>query len=87
MPQSSPEPHACRSSGGREAMPEHLLGRCLTGLLALLLASCASLSPQQRSHAEHIAQAARSTQVDCTRSDACALASPVLQMAQATLAA
>ena len=87
MPQSSPEPRAYRSSGGREPMPEHLLGRCLTGLLALLLASCASLSPQQRSHAEHIAQAARSTQVDCTRSDACALASPVLQLAQATLAA
>ncbi len=77
----------CRISGGREAMPEHLLGRCLTGLLALLLASCASVSPQQRRHAEHIAETARSTQVDCTRSDACALASPVMQMAQQTLAA
>ena len=68
-------------------MPGHLLGRGLTGLLALLLASCASLSPQQRSHAEHIAQAARRVEVDCTRSDACALASPIMQMATATLAA
>ena len=87
MPQLNPARHVCRNSGGRERMPMHRLGRCLTGLLALLLASCASLSPQQRNHAEHIAQAARSTQVDCTRSDACALASPVLQMAQATRAA
>ncbi|MDE2407010.1 MAG: phospholipase D family protein [Xanthomonadaceae bacterium] len=68
-------------------MPEHVLGRCLTGLLVLLLASCASLSPRQRSHAEAIADAARRVQVDCPRNDACATASPVLQMARDTLAA
>jgi phosphatidylserine/phosphatidylglycerophosphate/cardiolipin synthase-like enzyme len=56
-------------------------------LLALLLASCASLSPQQRSHAEAIAEAARRIEVACTRSDACASPSPVLQMAHAAVAA
>ena len=62
-------------------------GRWLAGLLALLLAGCASLSPQQRSAAAGVAIAARSTQVDCARADACALPSPLLAMARATQAA
>ncbi|QNN45333.1 phospholipase D family protein [Thermomonas brevis] len=61
--------------------------RSLAGLLALLLAGCASLSPQQRSAAAGIAVAARSTQVDCARDDACALPSPLLAMARDALAA
>ena len=62
-------------------------GRWLACALALLLASCATLSPAQRQKAAGIAEAARSTQVDCTRTDACALPSPLLQMARDTLAA
>ena len=48
-------------------------GRALAGLLALLLAGCATLSPQQRSAAAAVAVDARSTEVDCVRADACAL--------------
>lgn len=62
-------------------------GRALAGLLALLLGGCATLSPQQRSAAAGVAVGARSTQVDCVRADACALPSPLLSMAQGTLAA
>ncbi len=62
-------------------------GRALAGLLALLLAGCATLSPQQRSAAADVATSARSTQVDCARADACALPSPLLAMARDTLAA
>lgn len=60
----------------------------LTGLLlALLLAGCASLPTAQRDDAARIAAAARSSAVDCTRADACALASPLMEMARAELAA
>ena len=62
-------------------------GRALTGLLALLLAGCATLSPQQRSAAAAVAVDARSTEVDCVRADACALPSPLMAMARDTLAA
>ncbi len=62
-------------------------GRALAGLLALLLAGCATLSPQQRSAAADVAVRARSTRVDCVRADACALPSPLLAMARDTLAA
>lgn len=51
-------------------------------LLALVLASCASMPATQREAAERIAEQARSTTVDCTRADACALASPLLAMAR-----
>ncbi|MGH8054759.1 MAG: phospholipase D family protein [Stenotrophomonas sp.] len=47
-------------------------------LLAVLLAGgCASLSPQQRARAEGIAVSARSTTVECTQPDRCALDSPL----------
>lgn len=49
----------------------------LAGAFALLLAGCATISGEQRDEAAGIARAARSTQVDCTRADACALASPL----------
>lgn len=62
-------------------------GRWLAGLLVLWLAGCASLPPQERRAAAAQAVAARSTQVDCTRADACAMPSPLLQMARETLAA
>ncbi len=62
-------------------------GRALAGLLALLLAGCATLSPPQRSAAAAVAVSARSSQVDCARADACALPSPLLAMASDTLAA
>lgn len=68
-------------------MATHAAGRWLAGLLLLLLAGCATLSPQQRQAAAERAVTARRTQVDCTRPDACALPSPVLQMARETLAA
>ena len=62
-------------------------GRALAGLLALLLAGCATLSPQQRRAAAEVAVDARSTEVDCVRADACALPSPLMAMARDTLAA
>lgn len=62
-------------------------GRALAGLLALLLAGCATLSPQQRRAAAEVAVGARSTHVDCVRADACALPSPLMAMARDTLAA
>ena len=50
--------------------------RALALLLALLLAlscaACATLSPAQRTRSEAIALSARSTEIDCTRDDACA---------------
>ena len=49
----------------------------LAGAFALLLAGCATISGEQRDEAAGIARAARSTEVDCTRADACALASPL----------
>lgn len=68
-------------------MSRRARGRVLAGLLALLLAGCSTLSPQQRDAAVEVAVGARSTRVDCTRGDACALASPLLAMAHDTLAA
>lgn len=56
--------------------------RLLSGLLALLLAGCASLSPAQRTAAADVAHHARSQQIDCTREDACAQASPLLDAAR-----
>ena len=50
--------------------------------MALLLAGCASLGAAQRNAAAGIAIAARSSTVDCTREDACALDSPLLAMAR-----
>ena len=68
-------------------MSRRFPGAALAGLSALLLAGCASLSPPQRHAAAAVAVTARSTQVDCTRADACALASPLMAMARETLAA
>lgn len=63
-------------------------GRWLTAWLVLLLCSgCATLGSAQRDAAAGIAQAARSTRVDCTRADACAKPSPVLDMARTVWAA
>jgi len=61
-------------------------GRVLLALAALMLGGCATLAPQQREAAAGIAIAARSTRVDCTQADACALASPLRHMGQRTLA-
>lgn len=61
--------------------------RLFGALLALLLTGCASLPEVQRDAAARIAVAARSSVVDCTRADACALASPLLEMARAEQAA
>ena len=55
-------------------------------LSGLLLGGCATLAPQQRAQAAAIAIAARSTQVDCARADACALASPLRALGERTLA-
>jgi phosphatidylserine/phosphatidylglycerophosphate/cardiolipin synthase-like enzyme len=52
----------------------------------LVLGGCATFSPQRRAEAAGIAIAARSTQVDCTKADACALASPLRDMGERTLA-
>ena len=58
-------------------MVKAMHARLLPALAALLLGGCATLAPQQRDEAAAIAIAARSTQVDCTQADACALASPL----------
>ncbi|HRA03717.1 MAG TPA: phospholipase D family protein, partial [Thermomonas sp.] len=52
----------------------------------LVLGGCASLTPVQRDAAAGVAVAARSTHVDCTRADACALASPLHGMGEHALA-
>ena len=49
--------------------------------LALLGTACASLSDRQRDRAAGIAAAARSTVVECTQADACAVASPLYDLA------
>lgn len=49
--------------------------------LALLGTACASLSDRQRDRAAAIAAGARSTVVECTQADACALASPLYDLA------
>ena len=61
-----------------------VVARLLLAAATLLLSACATLSQPQLDAAAGIAHAARSTQVDCTREDACALASPVMAMASAT---
>ncbi len=62
-------------------------GRALLALAALLLAGCASVSGAQRDEGSAIAHAARSTLVDCTASDACALDTPVRELASRAFAA
>ena len=44
----------------------------LAGLLALACGACVTLTPGQRERAETIATAARATELDCNRADACA---------------
>ncbi|MEO6226353.1 MAG: phospholipase D family protein [Thermomonas sp.] len=62
-------------------------GRHWLALAALLLlGGCATLSTPQREDAERIASSARSTQVDCKHVDACALASPLHDLADRALA-
>ena len=61
-------------------------GRVLLALAALMLGGCATLSPSQREDAAGIAIAARSTEVDCTQADACALASPLHALGERALA-
>ncbi|MDI1252218.1 phospholipase D family protein [Thermomonas sp.] len=66
-------------------------GRPWLALAALLLlgsslGGCATMSTPQREDAERIANSARSTQVDCTAADACALASPLHDLADRALA-
>ncbi len=55
--------------------------RCAVLCLALLGTACASLSDRQRDRAAGIAAAARSEVVDCTQADACALPSPLYDLA------
>ena len=64
-----------------------LFHRVLAGAFALSLAGCATLSVEQRDEAAGIARAARSSQVDCTRADACALASPLRALGKQAIAA
>ncbi|MBD9480495.1 phospholipase D family protein [Pseudoxanthomonas sp. PXM02] len=49
--------------------------------VALLASGCASLSDRQRDRAAGIAAGARSTVVACTQADACALSSPLYDLA------
>ncbi|KAF1013355.1 MAG: Cardiolipin synthase C [Stenotrophomonas maltophilia] len=59
----------------------NLLLRVLMLATVLLGSGCASLSEQQRDQAQSIAVQARSTEVDCQRSDRCAQASPLRALA------
>lgn len=52
----------------------------------LLLGGCATMSAPQREDAERIVGNARSTQVDCKAADACALDSPLHELADRALA-
>lgn len=62
-------------------------GRPWLAVAALLvLGGCASMSTPRREDAERIANSARSTQVDCKAADACALASPLHDLADRALA-
>jgi phosphatidylserine/phosphatidylglycerophosphate/cardiolipin synthase-like enzyme len=67
-------------------MIHRVIRRVLAGACALLLAGCATLSGEQRDAAAGIAHAARSTQVDCARADACALASPLRELGRQAVA-
>jgi len=55
-------------------------------LLVLVLGGCATVSPGQREESTLIAHAARNTQVDCVASDACALDTPLRELASRALA-
>jgi len=55
-------------------------------MVVVLLGGCASVAPRQRDAAAAIALAARSTQVDCTQADACALASPLRALGERAIA-
>ncbi|RNF83628.1 phospholipase D family protein [Montanilutibacter psychrotolerans] len=59
----------------------NLFARVLAIVLATTLSACATLSPAQRDRAAAIAEAARPTQVDCDRHDACAQPSPLRELA------
>ena len=61
--------------------------RCLALLAGLLLSGCATTSQAQRDAHARIAHEARSTQVDCTRADACALDTPLRELDAAAFAA
>jgi putative cardiolipin synthase len=62
-------------------------GRHWAALAAfLLLGGCATLSAPHREEAERIASSARSTQVDCKAVNACALASPLHDLADRAFA-
>ncbi len=62
-------------------------GRPWLALAALLLlGGCATLSTPRREDAARIAVSARSSQVDCTAADACALSSPLHDLADRVLA-
>ena len=52
----------------------------------LLLGGCATLSTHQREEAQRIAGSARSSQVDCQDADACAMPSPLHDLADRVLA-
>jgi phosphatidylserine/phosphatidylglycerophosphate/cardiolipin synthase-like enzyme len=58
-----------------------LAARCVVLCAALLGTACASLSDRQHDRAAGIALAARSTVVECTQADACALPSPLYDLA------
>lgn len=58
-----------------------VLPRFTVALLALCLGACASLSGAQRDRASTLVVDARSTQVDCDRTDACAQPSPLRALA------
>ena len=62
-------------------------GQPLLALAALLLlGGCATVTTPQREYAQKIASSARATQVDCMEADACALASPLQDLAERELA-
>ena len=67
-------------------MIQGVMRRLLAGAFALLLAGCATLTGQQRDEAAGVARAARSTEVDCTRADACAQASPLRALGRRAVA-
>ena len=58
-----------------------IAARCAVLWLALLCSACASLSDRQRDRAAGIAAGARSTVIECEQADACALSSPLYDLA------
>lgn len=80
-PRSSQVLPSSRISGGHEAMARRFCALWLSAALALVLGGCATLSSPQREAAAAVAHAARSAEVDCQRMDACALVSPLREMA------